>query len=70
MTIPLGESVTVWQDEIYNDDFTLDYDGDRKESVYSFVIEPEEVGSFSIEAEVKFKGGRALKSNTIKLIVE
>ncbi|WP_445454101.1 hypothetical protein [Flavobacterium sp. 25HG05S-40] len=71
MTISLGDSVTIWQDEIFSSNYDLYYNDIKKANVYSFLIEPSEVGSYEIQVEIRQKISlQSIKSNTLKLIVE
>lgn len=71
LTIQLGQSVTIFQNEIFNTDlFTIRFQGLAK-NTYSFNYTPNQTGEFMLEVEAVNKLKNSVKkSNKIKLIVQ
>lgn len=69
-TITLGETVTVYQNNIYNDDeYILRLDGIGK-PIYGFDFEPSTLGEHTIQCVLQVKKvGAFLNSNIIKITV-
>ncbi len=68
-TISLGQTIRIWQNEIYNNDtFELLYLGGR--AIYGFELTPVSIGTLEIEVKVVTKDGLiSLPSNKIILNV-
>jgi hypothetical protein len=71
LTVPIGETVRVWQNEMFNtSSFDMYHGGDRKANVNYFDIVTDDYGEMNIEVvmvNVHTKTERV--SNKIKLIV-
>ncbi|MDI9256327.1 hypothetical protein [Flavobacterium sedimenticola] len=70
MTITLGDTVTIWQNEVYNnDEFGLRYLGVKK-NLYSFELTPIAAGVIEIQCSILNTAETIeIKSNIIKLTV-
>ena len=69
-TIALGDSVTIWQDTLYNGSIQkLDINGTIKPNQYKNDFIPDAIGTFEFESAV-FIGVNKIEGNTITLIVE
>ena len=69
-TITLGDTVTIFQNNIYNtDEVVFIFNGARK-PIYGFDFTPSSIGVHNLECTMQIKVARAtLKSNIIKLNV-
>ena len=71
LTVPVGEIVTIWQNEMFNtSSFNMYHDGDRKDNVHHFDFEAPAVGEYFFEVTiVNTRTEQERISNKIKLIV-
>ena len=69
-TIFLGESVTIFQNNIYNTEDVIIKFGGSSKPIYGFSFQPVSVGEHDLQCSLQIKKARVLlKSNTIKLTV-
>jgi len=71
-TIELGQSITIWQDVLYSNNYQLSLNGTLKTSLNKLVITPSATGIITYQAEITekiSKRGISLESNTITLTV-
>lgn len=71
LTVPIGETVRVWQNEMFNtSSFDMYHGGDRKANVNHFDIVTDDYGEMNIEVVmVNVHTETERVSNKIKLIV-
>lgn len=69
-TISLGDTVRIWQNEIYNgDEYSLVYDDDPY-PVYGFELTPSSTGTLNIACRISGNSGKVfILSNTITLTI-
>lgn len=69
-TISLGETIRIWQGEIYNgEQYKLRYEGVDK-PIYGFEITPTSTGTIDIQCRILSNDGKTnILSNIIKLTV-
>lgn len=69
-TINLGETIRIWQGEIYNgDNYKLRYAGTDK-PIYGFELTPDTAGVLNIQCRILSLDGKVnILSNIIKLTV-
>ena len=69
-TISLGDTVTIFQNSVYNDNGVVLNFGNASKSIYGFSFQPLSVGQHDLQCLLQIKtAGVVLKSNIIKLTV-